>query len=107
MVILPCCLNAPGDAASSALLSERRSPKITWRRKEIHIAIASVMNLTSVGDESFFSRSIYLMKHNPGVWDWAFFFFLHFNLLLTALKELSFQEHGCLGIMLSAVISNM
>lgn len=105
MVILPCCLNAPGDAASSALPSERKSLKITWRRKEIHIAIASVMNLTSAGDESSFRRSIYLMnitlEFGTGL------FFLHFNLLLTALKELSFQEYGCLGIMLSAVISNM
>lgn len=54
MVILPCCLNAPGDAASSALLSERKSLKITWRRKEIHSAVASITNLTSAGDESFF-----------------------------------------------------
>lgn len=104
MVILPCCLHAPGDAASSALLSERKPLKITWRRKEVHIAIAPVLDLTSAGDESFFSRSISLMKHNADVWDGALS--LCFS-LLTALNELSFQDYGCLGVMLSAVSSNM
>lgn len=55
MVILPRCLNAPGEAASPAPLSERKSPKITWRRKEIHIATAPAMNVTSAGGESFLS----------------------------------------------------
>lgn len=69
----------------------------------MHIAIAPVLDLTSAGDESFFSQSTSLMKHNAGVWDWAFS--LCFS-LLTALNELSFQEYGCLGVMLSAVSSN-
>lgn len=55
MVILPRCLNAPGEAASSAPLSQRKISENNMEKKEIHIAITPELNVTSAGGESFLS----------------------------------------------------